>query len=147
MASRTTAKGIVPVLRTDSPDFAKAFAALVDRRRSDAEDVEKVVRKIIERVREGGDAELLSLVRKLDQSKIGSSKQLEVTSREWEAAGEAIDPADRAALGKSAIRVRDFHRKRIPSSWEVREEGGGNVGHRVRPLARVGIYVPGGQAV
>jgi histidinol dehydrogenase len=45
------------------------------------------------------------------------------------------------------MRVRDFHRKRIPSSWEVREEGGGVFGTRVRPLQRVGIYVPGGKAV
>jgi histidinol dehydrogenase len=45
------------------------------------------------------------------------------------------------------MRVREFHRKRIPSSWEVREEGGGTFGYRVRPLARVGIYVPGGKAI
>ena len=64
-----------------------------------------------------------------------------------EAAAEAIDPADRTALGKAAMRIREFHRKRIPSSWEVREEGGGIFGHRVRPLARVGIYVPGGKAL
>jgi histidinol dehydrogenase len=44
------------------------------------------------------------------------------------------------------MRVRQFHRKRIPSSWEVREEGGANFGQRVRPLERVGIYVPGGKA-
>jgi histidinol dehydrogenase len=147
MASRSKAKGIVPVLHSDSPDFEKAFARLVDRRRTDAEDVEKVVRKIIDRVREGGDAELLALVRKYDQSKIANAKQLEVSNEELEAAGEVIDAADRAALGKCAMRVREFHRKRIPSSWEVREEGGGTFGHRVRPLERVGIYVPGGQVV
>jgi histidinol dehydrogenase len=45
------------------------------------------------------------------------------------------------------MRVREFHRKRIPSSWEVREEGGGVFGHRVRPLERAGIYVPGGKAL
>jgi histidinol dehydrogenase len=44
------------------------------------------------------------------------------------------------------MRVRQFHRKRIPSSWEVREEGGASFGQRVRPLERVGIYVPGGKA-
>ena len=61
MASRPKAKAIVPVLHTDSPDFEKAFARLVDRRHTDTTDVEKVVRKIIEQVREGGDAELLAL--------------------------------------------------------------------------------------
>jgi len=45
------------------------------------------------------------------------------------------------------MRVREFHRKRIPSSWEVREEGGATFGNRVRPLQRVGIYVPGGRAL
>ena len=55
MASRSKAKGIVPVLHSDSPDFEKAFARLVDRRHTDTSDVEKVVRKIIDRVREGGD--------------------------------------------------------------------------------------------
>lgn len=146
MASRSKAKGIVPVLYTDSADFEKDFARLVDRRHSDVDDVEKVVRKIIDRVREGGDDELLALVRKHDQSKIANAKQLEVGNEEMEEAAERIDPADRAALGKSAMRVREFHRKRIPSSWEVREEGGGIFGHRVRPLERVGIYVPGGRA-
>ncbi|MBW2542765.1 MAG: histidinol dehydrogenase [Deltaproteobacteria bacterium] len=137
---------MLPVLRTDSPDFEKEFEHLVDRRHSDVDDVEKVVRKIVERVRDGGDDELLALVRKHDHSKIAKIEQLEVTNAEMEEAGELIDPADRAALGKSAMRVREFHRKRIPSSWEVREEGGGTFGHRVRPLERVGIYVPGGQA-
>ncbi len=146
MASRSKAKGIVPVLSTDSPDFEKDFARLVDRRHSDVDDVEKVVRKVIERIRERGDEELLALVRKYDHAKIASIKQLEVSNEEMDAAAETIDPADRAALGKSAMRVREFHRKRIPSSWEVREEGGGTFGHRVRPLERVGIYVPGGQA-
>jgi len=147
MASRSKAKGIVPVLHSDSPDFEKAFARLVDRRHTDTADVEKLVRKIIDRVRAGGDTELLALVRKYDQSKIANAKKLEVTNEELEEAGELIDAADRAALGKCAMRVREFHRKRIPSSWEVREEGGGTFGHRVRPLERVGIYVPGGQVV
>ncbi len=147
MASHSKAKGIVPVLRTDSLDFEKVFARLVDRRHTDAADVEKAVRKIIDRVREGGDSELLALVRKFDQTKIANIKQLEVSSEELEEAGEVIDAADRAALGKCAMRVREFHRKRIPSSWEVREEGGATFGHRVRPLERVGIYVPGGKAV
>jgi histidinol dehydrogenase len=83
-------------------------------------------------------------VRKYDGNKL---EVLEVTPEEWDEACDAIDPADRAALGKAAMRIREFHRKRIPSSWEVREEGGGAFGQRVRPLERVGIYVPGGTAV
>ncbi|MGI9538741.1 MAG: histidinol dehydrogenase, partial [Miltoncostaeaceae bacterium] len=123
--------------------FEGAFERLVSRREQQAEDVEKVVRKIVARVRDGGDKELQACVPKFDGAKL---KDLEVDRDEWDAACEAVDPADRAALGKAAMRVREFHRKRIPSSWEMREEGGAVLGARVRPLERAGVYVPGGKA-
>ena len=143
--SKSSAKaGVVPVLHSDEAGFEAAFAKLCHRREVGAQDVEKAVRKIIDRVRQGGDAELLACVRKFDGAKV---QKLEVTREEWDRGVDSVDPADRAALGKAAMRVREFHRKRIPSSWEVREEGGGIFGHRVRALHRVGIYVPGGKAV
>jgi len=144
MATRTSSQSVLPVLQADATGFEAKFEKLLRWRDQSLDDVEKAVRKIIDRVRGGGDRELVACIRKFDGNKSGA---LEVTTEEWEAGCEAIDPADRAALGKSAMRVRDFHRKRIPSSWEVREEGGGVFGHRVRPLQRVGIYVPGGKAV
>ena len=144
MTARITAKGVIPVLRFDQPDFDSAFEALVSRQQEQTEDVEKVVRKIVERVSDGGDKELFACIKKFDGSKFGP---LEVTRDEWDDACDTIDPADRAAIGKAAMRIREFHRKRIPSSWEMREEGGGVFGHQVRPLARVGVYVPGGKAV
>jgi histidinol dehydrogenase len=143
MAARTASKGVLPVLRADAPDFEASFEKLVHRRQR-VSDVEKVVRKIVDRVREGGDKDLVACIRKFDGSK---AETLEVTKEEWDEGCETIDPADRAALGKAAMRVREFHRKRIPSSWEVREEGGGVFGHRVRSLERAGLYVPGGKAI
>jgi histidinol dehydrogenase len=144
MATRSTAKGILPILQTGDSGFDAAFEKLVRRRDDQAEDVSRSVARIVERVREGGDAELRACIKKYDHAIV---KKFEVQPEEIEEAGDTIDPADRAALGKAAMRVREFHRKRIPSSWEVREEGGAVFGQRVRPLARVGIYVPGGKAL
>jgi histidinol dehydrogenase len=143
MGSRASEKGLVTVLSTSDAGFEAAFRRHLARGVSLDEGVEKTVRKIVQRIREGGDKELLAHVRKLDSAKV---ERLEVTRDEWDAALEKVNPADRAALGKAAMRVRDFHRRRIPSSWEMREEGGALMGIRVRPLARVGIYVPGGKA-
>jgi histidinol dehydrogenase len=143
MATRAAAK-IVSVLESTESGFQGQFEKLVRRREALGDDVARTVAKIIERVRAGGDEELLGFVRRFDGAKLDA---LEVQPEEFEEAAETINPADRAALGKAAMRVREFHRKRIPSSWEVREEGGGTFGDRVRPLARVGIYVPGGKAV
>jgi histidinol dehydrogenase len=144
MASRTTSKGVLPVLKTDEAGFEAAFRKLERRREAQADDVERAVRRIVEKVQSGGDKELLAAIRRFDGVRL---EEIEVTRDEWDEASESVDGADRAALGKAAMRVREFHRKRIPSSWEVREEGGATFGHRVRPLTRVGIYVPGGTAI
>lgn len=142
--SARTSKAILSVLRSDERGFDRAFAELVERRARRDESVERSVRRIVERVRAGGDEELLACVRRYDGARL---EAVEVQKEEWDRAVEIVDPADRAALGKAAMRVRDFHRKRIPSSWEVREEGGATLSQRVRPIERAGVYVPGGKAL
>jgi histidinol dehydrogenase len=142
MANRASAKPM-RVIRTDESGFGTAWKAICNRRNDGGQDVERDARKIIDRVRDGGDKELLACVAKYDGAKLS---KLEVTREEWDHACEQVDGADRAAIGKAAMRIREFHRKRIPSSWEMKEEGGGYMGARVRPMERVGIYVPGGKA-
>ena len=56
------------------------------------------MRRIVDRVRDGGDPELVACVRKFDGAGV---ENLEVTREEWDLAAESIDPADRAALGKA----------------------------------------------
>ena len=143
MAVKATSK-ILRVLKSDAAGFEKDWNAFCNRREEDGGDVEREVRKMIAAVREKGDAEVFAGVKKFDGATL---EKLEVQPNEWDEGCDAVDPADRAAIGKAAMRIRDFHRKRIPSSWEMREEGGAYMGARVRPLERVGIYVPGGKAV
>ena len=143
MATRAKGGGVVTLLEQSDAGFERVFEKLCRRQQARDESVDKVVRKILEGVREKGDAEVLALTRKLDGAALD---ELEVEREEWEAGVAKVPAADRAALGKAAMRVREFHKKRIPASWEMREEGGAFMGHRVRALARVGIYVPGGKA-
>jgi histidinol dehydrogenase len=143
MAAKATAK-LMRVIKTDSAKFADEWLEVCSRREDSVLDVEADVAKIVSGVRTGGDEALFGFIKKFDHAKLDV---VEVANDEWDDACDAVDSADRAAIGKAAMRVREFHRKRIPSSWEMREEGGGFMGQRVRPLARVGIYVPGGKAV
>jgi histidinol dehydrogenase len=143
MAAKATAKPM-RVIKADSAKFADEWRQVCARREDSVLDVEADVAKIISAVRSNGDEALYGFIKKLDHAKLDA---IEVTNDEWDDACDAVDSADRAAIGKAAMRVREFHRKRIPSSWEMREEGGGFMGQRVRPLARVGLYVPGGKAI
>ena len=144
--ARTTKAGGKPmrVFKQGDAKFDENWFSVCNRRVDSVLDVEKDVAKIIADVRSGGDEALFACIKKFDGATL---ETLEVTKDEWDDACDQVDSADRAAIGKAAMRVREFHRKRIPASWEMREEGGGYMGQRVRPLARVGLYVPGGKAV
>ena len=143
MAAKTTNK-LMRVFKSDDAKFAEDWHGVCNRRVDSVLDVEEDVAKIIAAVREKGDEAVLGFVKKFDGATLS---KLEITPEEWDEGCEQVDSADRAAIGKAAMRVREFHRKRIPSSWEMREEGGGYMGQRVRALSRVGLYVPGGTAV
>ena len=66
MASRATKTALLSVLTHSDNNFDRSFEKLCRRRDDDDQGVEKTVRKIIERVREGGDAEVLALTKKHD---------------------------------------------------------------------------------
>ncbi|MBW2712910.1 MAG: histidinol dehydrogenase, partial [Deltaproteobacteria bacterium] len=108
-ASRAAKKGVLKVLQTSDADFKSVFAEFCKRSTDEDLKVEKTVREILSGVREGGDKALRKFVKKYDGAEL---KDLEVSKREWEAGIEKVDSADRAALGKAATRVRNFHRRR-----------------------------------
>ena len=102
MASRAHDKQPMPILATSESGFEAAFRRFARRYGERDEAVVKTARKIVERVRDGGDRELLALVRKHDSPKV---QALEVTRDEWDAGVERVNPADRAALGKAGGRA------------------------------------------
>ncbi|MCX6039823.1 MAG: histidinol dehydrogenase [Caldilinea sp.] len=62
-----------------------------------------------------------------------------------EAAYRAVDAGVVAALQLAARRVEQFHRRQPALSW-IHNDAEGTLGQLVRPIERVGIYVPGGSA-
>ena len=143
MATRTTAK-LLRTLKADDASFAEEWSTLCDRSLARDPDVEAQVREVVRRVREEGDAAVIALIKQATGAQLTA---LEVKRDEWDEGCESVDPSDRAAIGKAAMRIRQFHRKRVPSSWEIREEGGAYMGQRVRPLDRVGVYNFRGESV
>jgi len=103
---------------------------------------QEAIARILADVRLRGDEALCDWTERIDGV---SLDRLEVPVEMWQAAYEKL-PADLAeALSLSAERIRAFHARQMLSSWSVADEGG-TLGQRVTPLARVGVYVPGGTA-
>ena len=103
---------------------------------------DEAVRRILADVRSRGDAALRQWTATLDGVDVGA---LQVPQSAIDEALAAVDPAVLAALHLSAARVEAFHRKQPSLSW-IHNDGDGTLGQLVRPIGRIGIYVPGGTA-
>lgn len=102
-----------------------------------------VAAKIVDDVRARGDAALREYTASLDKAKI---EDFRVSQSELDAAVAAVDDEFRDAISTAAGAIGDFHARQVPQSWFTTQEGGIFLGQKVTPIARVGIYVPGGRA-
>jgi len=107
-------------------------------------EVHRAVDAILAAVRERGDAALLEYTARLDGYHCDASR-LAITEAEWRAA-ESIGDETRAALAYAAARIERYHKEAAPRAWRMTDEHGSVLGQEVRPLDRVGIYIPGGRA-
>lgn len=124
-----------------------AVVRAVERPPSDiAADVVAAVDAIVAGVRARGDRALLEYTERFDGFRAGSAGALAIAAAEFEEAERSLEPAARAALGYAAERIERYHSAAMPKSWRMTDEHGSILGQDVRPLDRVGIYVPGGRA-
>ena len=132
-------------LTSDEPDFETGFSALLAARRDKATDVDGVVAGIIADIRARGDAALLELTARFDRMDL-TADRLAFSEAEIAAECAKVGPTDRAALELAAGRIRDYHQRQMPQDAMWTDATGARLGWRWTPVARAGLYVPGGLA-
>ena len=105
---------------------------------------EAIVSDIIKNVRERGDEAVFEYTRRFDKADI-SAENFIVTRKEEEEAYEKVDKELIEVIRRAITRIRAFHEHEKQESWFTTENGM-VLGQRVTPLARAGVYVPGGKA-
>lgn len=136
-------------LSTRSAQFSLELSASIDHAGLIAPEVHQTVSEIIRAVRETGDQALLHYAEQFDGFKPPSIESLRVSPSEMAAACELISRPVDDALRLAAERVGDYHQRQLEAlgqSWEFEDALGNVLGQRVQPMARVGVYAPGGKA-
>jgi len=110
---------------------------------SEQGELETAVRRIFGQVREDGDGALRALTRRFDGVELADFAVAEYEFAEAEA---SVDPALRAAMGEAIARLQAWHRAGMGQGFEVDTAPGVACGRMLRPIARVGLYVPAGSA-
>ncbi|MEB5920290.1 histidinol dehydrogenase [Enterococcus innesii] len=116
---------------------------IVARKQSETKDVSTVVAQIIARVQQQGDQALFQLIEEIDQVTLSS---LTVSPGEIDAAAQAVSPELLEVMEQAKENILAFHQKQVQQGFVLTKENGVVMGQRVLPLAKVGVYVPGGTA-
>jgi histidinol dehydrogenase len=133
-------------LSTSDADFdARLDALLAWESVSDAS-VRETVETIIQAVRSRGDAALIDYTARFDRWEPKTAGDLEIPQERLIEAWYAIGTAQRSALEHAAGRIRAYAEYQKLADWSYRDPDGTLLGQQVRPLDRVGLYVPGGKA-
>lgn len=109
------------------------------------EEVLPQVTEIVRSVRQRGDEALYDYTENFDGADLRQTG-LKVSATEIQAAYEKVSPEFLQALRQAKDNILRFHRQQMQKSWWQLDDMGNMVGQLYRPLARVGLYVPGGRA-
>ncbi|HLH77888.1 MAG TPA: histidinol dehydrogenase [Candidatus Binataceae bacterium] len=135
----------IQIFNAKSPACKCWLDNLLAQRRARHDGIEGTAAAIVEAVRERGDLALIELTQRYDNVDLRPD-QLRIEAKELTRALRGLGREERAALELAARRIRAFHRHTVERSFSYRDRLGVRLGQIVRPLARVGIYVPGGAA-
>lgn len=106
---------------------------------------EAAVNDILLNVRTNKDEALFKYTKDFDKADINASN-IVVTKEEIEEAYTKVDPALVDVIRKSLRNIKEYHEKQKQYSWFDSKPDGTILGQKVTPLARAGVYVPGGKA-
>lgn len=108
-------------------------------------DQNEIAKQIVQDVKKEGNAALLRYTEELDHMKL-TAAGLRVTEGELKAAYDQVEPSFVESIAAAARNIRAFHAREKRNSWMDLQPDGSILGQIIRPLKRVGVYVPGGKA-
>jgi histidinol dehydrogenase len=120
------------------------YSKLIQRTKSkDGGSVINIVSEIIDNVKRSGDQALKEYSKKFDYADV---ENIRVSDSEITSAYNLVDEELLQTIRKSKQNIWSFHEKQLQNSWISAKEDGSMLGQLVRPLEKVGLYVPGGTA-
>jgi len=132
------------IVRTSDRDFEREFKRITGRRKSFDPAFEKKVFAILQDVEKRGDRALFEYAKRFDGTAL-TEKTIEVSPLEIREALCSVTEQERSVLELAAARIGRYHERQRLETWSYRREGV-ELGQKIVPLDRVGIYVPGGLA-
>lgn len=133
------------IVKLTAETKANLLSDLLKRSPNNYSEYESTVNGILEDVRRDRDKALFDYTLKFDKYALNADN-IKVTRPEIDAAYGLLDDGLVEVIRRSAENIRSFHQKQLRNSWFSPEADGTILGMKVTPVARAGVYVPGGKA-
>src|SRR5574344_1916977 len=114
---------------------------LCSRSVAPTKEIQAKVDQILFDVRTHGLPKVIEYAKAYDGLK---GNRLRVSESVIEKAAQKTPPALQKALKQAIRNVKVFHQNQVEESWQITGKDGVVLGQRIRPMRRVGLYVPGG---
>ncbi|SFN43764.1 histidinol dehydrogenase [Pseudobutyrivibrio sp. UC1225] len=132
-------------LRLTANTIDNILETLLKRSPNQYTEYEATVNEIVNNVRVNGDEAIFAYTKKFDGADINENN-IVVTKEEIEEAYNLVPQELIEVIRKALVNIEKYHAKQKQNSWFSSEEGI-ILGQKITPLAKVGVYVPGGKAV
>jgi histidinol dehydrogenase len=135
----------VQIVKYPGTDGKQLFQSILTIRQKRDSEVSAIVQNIIDEVRSKGDEALFAFSKKFDKFNL-TSANIKISSKEITTQAGKIKPSLKAAIDLSVERITAYHEKQCRKGFSLKTPEG-TLRQLIRPLNRVGLYVPGGHTV
>ncbi len=136
---------MISIIKYGDAEGKKLVNDILSRSQLENKQVQETVDAVIADIRANGDKALFAYTKKFDKFDVNADN-IQLTQAEIDEAYTQVDSELIEVIKKSAQRIAAFHEKQKMNSWLEPNKNGEMLGQLIRPLARVGVYVPGGKA-
>ena len=133
------------VLELTQENKKNVLDELIKRSPNHYGEYEAIVADIVENIKNNGDKALFEYTSKFDKFALNSDN-IRVTEAEIEEAYASISPEYIEVMKEAFENIKAYHEMQVRNSWFSTKPDGSILGQRITPIAKVGVYVPGGKA-
>lgn len=134
------------ILDTTQSDFASKFSAILARGNMDLDNASSIVQSLLKEIKQEGSTAILRHIERFDNWNPKNFSDIIITPKQCESAYNNLDSKAKQSLHIAYDRIFAFHSKQKEKTWLDMEINGSMLGQKLTPLARAGLYIPGGKA-
>jgi len=133
------------ILSTNNKSFKKSFNLLIDSKRTQSNNNLSKVKKIIKDIKLNSDKSLIKYTKRYDNLKL-SFKEIKLENTIIKKELKNLDKNVKKSIDIAFERITKFHKKQVFKGFTFKDKFNNQLGYKITPLNKVGVYVPGGTA-